>query len=193
MKIFNIKNNKESGFTLVETLVAVAIFATSIAGLISITARGINDNVFVKNKLIAGYLAQEGVELVRNMRDTAVLPENNIPWQIFLQDENNWVGNCYDDLPGINACYIDGSISELSALPCDENGTCPKLRFDSQTSRYTYSVITDSNFTRTITIRPIENGNNEEVIVNSIVEWTQGSNTHQVSYQYNLFNWFDPS
>ncbi len=194
----NLENkNLIGGFTLVETLVAIAIFATSVTGLISITARGINDNVFVKNKLIASHLAEEGVEIVRNMRDTSVLPENAVGWTMFLSDTNDWVGHCYADSPGAtDACYIDASVGALTVNECVTgglDGACPPIGFDSSTSRYTYNTITDSIFTRTITIRPIEAGNTEEVIVNSVVSWTQGSNGYQVSYQYNLFNWFDPS
>lgn len=193
MNIFsNNKGSSTGGFTLVETLVAVAIFATSVTGLISITARGINDNVFVKNKLMASYLAQEGVEIVRNMRDSAILPENNVPWNTFLTDTDDWVGNCYSNtLPGSNACFIDGSSSVLVANECID-GTCPPLGFDESLSTYTYYSVTDSPFTRTITVRPISVGNTEEVIVNSFVEWSQGSNTYKVSYQDNLFNWFNP-
>ncbi len=198
MNIFsNNKGSSSAGFTLVETLVAVAIFATSVTGLISITARGINDNIYVKNKLIAAHLAEEGVELVRNMRDTSVLSEDPVSWTMFLSDTNDWVGHCYADSPGAtDACYIDGSVGALEAYECVNgglDGSCIPLGFDSDISRYTYTTITDSIFTRTITIRPIAAANTEEVIVNSVVSWTQGSNNHQVSYQYNLFNWFDPS
>mgnify|MGYP001157460790 CR=1 FL=1 len=181
-------NNK--GFTLVETLVAIAIFATSVTGLISITARGINDNVYVKNKLLASYLSQEGVELVRNMRDNSILSQ--VSWAQFLASPD-WVGNCYDTFNNdVNACYIDGSVSQVTAESC-VNGVCATpLSLDPVSSRYTYYSIYPSPFTRTITIRPISSGNNEEVLVNSIVEWKQGTRTHQVSYQYNLLNWFNP-
>lgn len=198
MNIFS--NNKKSfnaGFTLVETLVAIAIFATSVTALISITARGINDNVFVKNKLIAAHLAEEGVELVRNMRDTSVLPENGVDWTMFLNDVNDWVGHCYSASSGAtDACYIDGAVGQLIVQECNvggADGACPRLGFENSSSRYTYNTINDSIFTRTITIRPIVVGNTEEVIVNSVVEWSQGSNQYKVSYQYNLFNWFNPS
>lgn len=197
MNIFsNNKKSSSAGFTLVETLVAIAIFATSVTALISITARGINDNVFVKNKLIAAHLAEEGLELVRNMRDTSVLPENGVDWTVFLTDTDDWVGHCYSgNLSGTDACYIDGAVGQLMVEECNVggvDGACPPLGFEGSTSRYTYNTISDSIFTRTITIRPMIAGNTEEVIVNSVVKWSQGSNEYKVSYQYNLFNWFNP-
>lgn len=56
-----------------ETLVAISIFTMSILGLLSILASGISDTNYAKEKMVASYLAQEGIEYVRNMRDTAVL------------------------------------------------------------------------------------------------------------------------
>lgn len=91
MKIFDlIKENKKKrvlsvypqclkhnfygqGFTLVETLVAVSIFSMSIVVLMSVLGGGISDTQYAKEKMMAGYLAQEGIEYARNVRDTNVL------------------------------------------------------------------------------------------------------------------------
>jgi len=54
-------------------LFAISIFTMSILGLLSILASGISDTNYAKEKMVASYLAQEGIEYVRNMRDTAVL------------------------------------------------------------------------------------------------------------------------
>lgn len=61
------------GFTLVETLVAISIFTMSILGLLIVLTNGISDTGYAKKKLAASYLAQEGIEYVRNQRDNAVL------------------------------------------------------------------------------------------------------------------------
>jgi len=68
---------KGGGFTLVETLVAISIFTASILGLISILASSISDTNYAKKKMIAAYLAQEGIEYVRNMRDTDIISAVN--------------------------------------------------------------------------------------------------------------------
>jgi len=179
------------GFTLVETLVAVAIFATSITGLMSITAGGINDNVFVKNKLIASYLAVEGVELVRNLRDLTILQNPTDGWNVFLLTV---VNNCYhrDASNNLTSCYIDGTATVLLPTSCP-NGFCPPIRFDGDSSKtYSYDISSSSRespFTRTITIR--QGGSPDEVIVTSEVTWQRRNNNHRVSYKYNLFNWIN--
>jgi len=68
---------KGGGFTLVETLVAISIFTVSILSLMSVLASGISDTNYAKQKMVASYLAQEGIEYVRNMRDTDIISAVN--------------------------------------------------------------------------------------------------------------------
>ena len=72
-RFFGQKNKRSRAFTLVETLVAISIFTVSLLGLMSILAQGIADTNYAKRKIIASYLAQEGIEYIRNFRDTYVL------------------------------------------------------------------------------------------------------------------------
>src|SRR3989344_6315966 len=105
------KNNKlnksftRTGFTLVETLVAISIFTTSILGLMSVLASSISSSDLVKQKIIASYLAQEGIEYVRSMRDTYVLygAANGEDWNSFKGELNS----CRLDN---NGCGIDSSV-----------------------------------------------------------------------------------
>src|SRR3989344_8568930 len=74
MRFFIKKYDKLSGgFTLVEMLVAVSILSISVVTLLNVLGSGIRDTGFAKERLTAGYLAQEGIEYIRNMRDTYVL------------------------------------------------------------------------------------------------------------------------
>jgi len=63
-------SDRKQGFTLIETMVALAIFSVSIVSLIAMTSQGVANVSLAKNKLIASYLAQEGIEVVRNNRDS---------------------------------------------------------------------------------------------------------------------------
>jgi type II secretory pathway pseudopilin PulG len=61
---------KNSGQTLIETIVAIGLLTTGIIGGLSlaITAQGAAEDIL--NQIIATNLAREGVEVVRNIRDT---------------------------------------------------------------------------------------------------------------------------
>lgn len=73
------------GFTLIETLVAISIFSISILAMMAVLADGISDTNYAKTKITASYLAQEGIEYVRNMRDNHVLytDTTGLTWNTF--------------------------------------------------------------------------------------------------------------
>ena len=75
---------KGGGFTLVETLIAISIFSVSIITMMSILGTGISNTNYAKEKMIASYLAQEGIEYVRNKRDYYVLYPVNGNWTNFI-------------------------------------------------------------------------------------------------------------
>ncbi|MFA6257804.1 MAG: type II secretion system protein [Candidatus Paceibacterota bacterium] len=79
---------KNKAFTLVETLVSISIFTMSILGLMSILASSISNTNYVKQKITAEYLAQEGIEHARNIRDTHVLYDISLGWDNFKSDDS---------------------------------------------------------------------------------------------------------
>lgn len=172
------------GFTLVETIVAIAIFAFAITGLISITATGVFNTNFVKNKFTASYLALEGAELARGIRDSSSLAGNS--WAVILSSPTI-LGNCI----GAQGCRID-AWTQTPPFDCNNDGSqCRNLSYDRGSGKFNYdfpdNVDTfESIFRRTI---KIENAGTEEVRVISRVDWLQGSEPHSVTYTYNLLDW----
>lgn len=84
MKNIFIKQNK--GFTLVETLVGLLIFTLTIMASMSVLGSSISSTNYAKQKIVAEYLAQEGIEYVRNQRDNYILFVSNgsgLSWDKF--------------------------------------------------------------------------------------------------------------
>src|SRR3989344_4188983 len=135
---------KDKGFTIVESLVAIAILVLVITGTASAIQTGISSYIFSKNQIIAFYLAQEGYEQVRNIRD-----ENGIISQQWLTSLSvNSSDPCYFG----NACIVDpldpgGVLVERCSAP----GNCPVLRQNTSTGFFGY----DSSWSATIFRREI--------------------------------------
>ncbi|MFA5994027.1 MAG: prepilin-type N-terminal cleavage/methylation domain-containing protein [Parcubacteria group bacterium] len=56
-------------FSLIEVLFSVAMFAIGIMGVVGLINQSMAASMNHRNEAIAGQLAQEGIELVRNIRD----------------------------------------------------------------------------------------------------------------------------
>ena len=65
-------------FTLIEIVVAIFIVTMGTVGAFSLIQRTIAFTVISSSRLVAANLAQEGIEIVRNTRDTNWLSGN--PW-----------------------------------------------------------------------------------------------------------------
>jgi prepilin-type N-terminal cleavage/methylation domain-containing protein len=67
------KKYKKNGFSLVEILVVIMFIGVGLVGVLSFFSSSLRSNADAKNELIAAGLAQEGVELARNIRDYNIL------------------------------------------------------------------------------------------------------------------------
>jgi prepilin-type N-terminal cleavage/methylation domain-containing protein len=184
---------KSAGFTLIETLVAVSIFTASILGMMGVLSNNLSDINYAKRKVVATYLAQEGVEYFRNMRDTFALyagPSAN-GWNDFLVkispcEKTQGSSGCYfrDEMDYTdNNAPITGPL--LGIVPC-VNGVCESLKYNSALGSYGYTGTDESGFTRKINTAQI---NDHEMIVISTVTWNYGGRSSSVSFSEDLFDW----
>ena len=172
------KKTKQQGFTLVETLVAISILIVVISAAFSAAQAGINLSTFSKNQTIAFYLAGEGVEQIRNMRD-----ENGLKAQPWLTNFANSSGDyCYFG----KTCTIDAVNNAVNSCP-GGFGSCPLLKEDPVTGFYGYtSTWTDTIFRREIQVKSI---NSNEISITVRMSWSQGLINRQFEIRENLFNW----
>lgn len=182
MKLFFKKINKSSkGFTLVETLVAISIFTVSLLGIMSVLASSIANTNYAKRKMVASYLAQEGIEYIRNMRDTKVLYGSGDSigrWNQFKSD----FSSCSSKN---DACGFKKPLP-FDVSVCSSLSDC-KLYINNG-GYDTVPSVYDSGFIRKIWMEDVGNGQSE-VKIFSKVEWTQGSGGDSVTFSENLFNW----
>ena len=140
-----------SGFTLVETLVAIAILMIAIAGPLTVAEKGLSASIYARDQLMASYLAQDAMESIKNIVDSNELAGN--PW---LSSLSNY--NCTSS----SLCTIDTTVSPPTITTCG-GPTCTSLYLSP--SGYTMtggSPNVPANFTRSFYIQTfsVNGGNN---------------------------------
>ena len=187
----NLKKISSKGFTLLETLVAIAIVMLAIGSAFGLVPEGLIGARFAKNQTTATYLVQEAMEEVHNLRDNTMFFSAN------PSDPLNWLSAlsaCIDKLCTIDA--VSGSVQACSTK-------CPPMdvRLDDSGS-IIYSSHTNianpsnapSIFTREITIKKINNAtigrDDTEAQLTARVRWDEGSVTKTTEMKETLFDWW---
>lgn len=166
---------KTKGFSLVETLVAISILVTVVTGAYAAAQSGISSASSSKNQIIAFYLAQEGMEQIRNMRD-----ENGINGRPWLQGIS---ANGSDPCAFGKVCMADVLNNTLSECA----GGCPLIKQNTTTGLYGYdSSWPDTAFRREIRLTSVSAN---EITVEVKVIWTRGLLTNQFTATENILNW----
>lgn len=160
------------GFTLIEVLAATLVILLGAGALLALLTQTTSFETEPASQLIASYLAHEGIEIVRNIRDTN-----------FLIIHKSRRGNWTDGLTGCSAgCEADYNDSALTPY------TGQFLKIDE--GFYTYDAGTSTIFTRKIIVTP----QGPDVLdVESQVSWIERGRTHQVKSATKLYNWLNPT
>jgi type II secretory pathway pseudopilin PulG len=106
-----------TGFTLIETLVAISILMIAIAGPLTVANKAYTASINAREQSVAMYLAQESMEYINNMKD-------NRTWGDWESDTNfrDKVGSYFSEpcLFGEDEDVCSG-MTGLSALPSGFN------------------------------------------------------------------------
>jgi prepilin-type N-terminal cleavage/methylation domain-containing protein len=86
-----VKRKIDSGFSLIEVLIAIFLIGIAFVGVVAFFNSSLQSHIEAKNELVAAGLAQEGSELIRNLRDYYSL--NDMPWSD-LVDEDTGLPKC---------------------------------------------------------------------------------------------------
>jgi len=198
-------NMKKQGFTLVETLVAITILLIAIAGPLTIASKGLNGAYYARDQITAYYLAQEGIEYIRNVRDTNSLSET--------LDRTHWIDGGFTS-GGLSLCvnnYCRINVQQLNPqlgiVDCTTDSNpystvseplhCEPLMIDTSpqdgSTLYDYNPAgTPSQFTRDIIMTPIDpnaDGSTETMQVTSTVYWKSPLPNNSFSLTEDITNW----
>lgn len=191
-KLKSYKLQASKGFTIIETLVGITILLVAVIGLLFIAFQGVTLSYFARDQVIASYLAQEGIELVR--------------LNIVVNDNDGEVGNALIvsgtsyDLSACSAlagdittyCTIDAFMSPAAAVVSCSAGVCPNIKYDNTNQKYQYSSGDDTLFKRSIRVRHegVAGANGDkEFQIESKVEWSHQGDNKEVILKEVFMDW----
>ena len=192
MKKFNfLKRNikKEKGFTLAESLVAIAVLLIAISAPFTSANNGIKASRISQDQIVAHYLAQDAIEYVRNIRDS-----------------NKLVGA--DQLVNFEECKLVSSsdvgcqIDTLEDDPADAIGTYNSSQpIKNNNGLYGYDTGPNTKFTREVRASYIvevgdanpgmfSNSSTDNAYVEVIIEWDRiGGDSEEYKIKTYFKNW----
>lgn len=149
-----------NGYTLVEAIVAIGILVSGLMGVVVLAVQSLGISDLARIKLQAEYLAQEGIELTRALRD----------------DNSGFFDTLsYGDLAALNsdgesmkfAIDVDGHICVINTTNC--RGLLYASQGDKQYSILSADAVT-TRFNRTITVtRHFDTSGNPYLEVSALV------------------------
>ncbi|MCK9445579.1 prepilin-type N-terminal cleavage/methylation domain-containing protein [bacterium] len=164
---------KEKGFTLLEMLISIMIITIGIFGTYSAVLKYTKATQQARENLTAVYLCQEGIEIIKNIRDSNWI--SAVSWDTGLTACNSGCEIDYEKKGG------DGTTNGLTTWSSPGNF----LYIDETTGLYKYehtSADIETPWTRKITI---DNGTTDILKITVLVTW--GSNNMIV--KEDIYNW----
>lgn len=148
---------------MIEALITLVVLTVALGPALILATNISSVSSVIKNNLIAANLAQEGIEVVRSIRDT------------------NWfLGIPFDSGLGTGAYRIEWNSGSVLSL-----GSNPTLKEDN--GLYNYSTGNDTIFKRTVTVTKVNAG---ELRIESSVTWDErGGNAQNLTVESHLFDW----
>ena len=167
-----VSKSSERAFTLIETLVAVSVLLLSLAGPLTIAAQALSSAYYARDQITAFYLAQEGVEYIRAVRD-----EN------YIVGAANWLEGI-DECLG-QPCTVD-TVNFTHALCA--SGVCGRVLLNENTDLFNHSSGRDTVYTRSVQLDTVA-GNPKEVTITVSITWQTGTRTRTFQITEQLFDW----
>lgn len=129
-----------AGFSLAETLLSAFVLTAGIVVIVTMISKSLGDSIESRDAIIGAELAQEGIELVRNVRDNDFAAGNN-GFSLFDGDRHCRID--YDD--PVDSFDCDGSFGGGNRYALEfTNGAYAHTDTAARFSRYVYTDYDDS-------------------------------------------------
>ncbi|MDO8408096.1 MAG: prepilin-type N-terminal cleavage/methylation domain-containing protein [bacterium] len=184
------------GFTLIETLVAVTILTLAVVAPLYVANRAIVSSQIARDQLVASYLAQEGIEYVRTMRDHEFLVAysaggatvSNDAWDAFASGSGSGsIASCITTTCTLDPAKQMGTGSGFALTSCSGNA-CGLLYLSNGVYTQQSDIVGSSvtPFVRTIQATP---ASTNDMRIVSTVAWTSRGTPYTVSVYDHLVPW----
>lgn len=174
-----------TGFTLIETLVAISLLTIAIVAPISLTAQSLQSAYYARDQITAFYMAQEAIEAIRSVRDSQIL---QIAHTVDASSINIFGSIPLNDQPFRVDARQTNSSASITNCSGDPGGVCIPIETDGTLYGY-QSDWTPTNFTRTVKAHFV-GSSQDEVRVTVTVTWQTGAfQTRSFSISENMYRW----
>jgi len=184
---------------MLETLVAISVMLVGIVGPISLIAQALASTAFSRNHIVAYNLAQEGIELVRAVRDDMVLC-SRFGWTDFSNLGSLAPG--YFEFDALLSTTIGcGSLSMNVPQPIRRAAATCNTPLHITNGIYTYTGGTITGFSRCVRICVPANAApcsavadpdipaSDQFEIISTVTWEERGATKNISLRDRLYDW----
>jgi len=197
---FNFQNLKsESGQSLVEMIIAIAIILTGLIGALALTISNLTGSAEAGTRVVATNLAKEAVEVARNIRDTNWL--KNSAWDSGLSSGSDYTAIAVLN-PSTKQWSLDfspESVSDAAAklyLSADnlylQDATPPAGSQTVYSRILTFGQICFNTVTKIETVSDSPCGANENKIgvrAKAEVSWSISGRSRSLTVEDKLYNW----
>jgi len=176
------KNTEKSAFTLIEVMIALSVLILVVLSITTLTMYNVQTNDRNIDNLQAQYLAEQGLEAVREIRDSNFL--QNYYW--LSDSEELWGANLSQ--MGTSGSYYTVALNQAID---SEHGPWILQKVDIKQDDLT---VKNTNFKRYLFVKPVldkygDSQNYEEIYVESVVKYNFRGQEQTVKLFSQFMNW----
>jgi Tfp pilus assembly protein PilV len=200
----NIFSKKRKGQSLLETIVAITVLIVGVVSLVSMISAMVVARTTAEYETVATNLAREGIEVVRNVRDTNWL--NNVSFDTGLFAQTRY---CLSFEPS-NSDGNHPNGWRLGTATLDTTLTIVKYTAGPYAGFYTqvctgetaHWTVASTMYTRTVTVQDICSdgsvkaagtscaaGTSVGALITSLVNWSERNRPHSINLVERIYDW----